>query len=243
MGKRSDPSGKTKGLGHAPPKKVQRTPKTPFQASRAQTEEFFPEEIVSKSLKYGCPQYEVKWKGYSDTENTHEPIENLIGHEKMVQDFEVWWDGEYKRKQEETRLEVTKKREEKARKQQDEAAARMLQTPQRITEDDDGESGSDTEALSSSTKGNKGRSKRSPVWKSNAFKAVVDRSGRVTGAQCMLKHDCGVEGEEPKECLYVVSVTNGSTTPLWTHLEDFHNDVYTRLKWVSVREEEKELCV
>jgi hypothetical protein len=95
--------GKTKGP--APPVKVQRTPKTPFQASRSRTEEFFPEQIVSKSLKYGSPQYEVKWVRYSDTDNTHEPIENLIGHEnlKMVQEFEEWWDAEYKRKQEESR--------------------------------------------------------------------------------------------------------------------------------------------
>jgi hypothetical protein len=235
MGKRGNPPGKTKGP--ALPTKVQRTPKTPFQASRAQTEEFFPEAIVSKSLKFGSPRYEVKWVGYEDTQNTHEPIENLIGHEKMVQEFEVWWDAEYKRKQEETRLAVVKKREEKALKQQEDATARLAETPQRITEEDDGESGSDSEeALGSSSAGKKGRIKRSAVWKSNAFKPVLDRSGRVTGGQCMLKHDSETDGKEPQKCLFVVSVANGSTTPLWSHLEDFHGDVYTRLKWVSVRD-------
>ena len=75
--------------------RVTRTLKGPFEALR-KGEEYFPEEIKAKRLEYGIPKYEVKWQGYKDCpeQNTWEPLENLVGFEEMVRDFEIWWEEE-----------------------------------------------------------------------------------------------------------------------------------------------------
>jgi hypothetical protein len=127
--KRKPAAGKASGAQNDDPKerKVTRTPKGPFQAAK-KGEEFFPEEIKAKCLEFGIPKYEVKWRGYDDCpeQNTWEPIGNLVGFEEMVREFEIWWEEEYKRKQQETQIELKRRRELKANKEQEDAIARAL---------------------------------------------------------------------------------------------------------------------
>ena len=47
------------------------------------------ENIIDKRISYGGQvEYMVKWKGYSDKENTWEPEEN-IDAEDMIKEYEI----------------------------------------------------------------------------------------------------------------------------------------------------------
>jgi hypothetical protein len=232
--KRKPAAGKASGAQNDDPKerKVTRTPKGPFQAAK-KGEEFFPEEIKAKCLEFGIPKYEVKWRGYDDCpeQNTWEPIGNLVGFEEMVREFEIWWEEEYKRKQQETQIELKRRRELKANKEQEDAITRALLpdagSQDAVDEDED----------SPEVKGGKGRKKRSPLWHSSCYTPVLDSEGRTTHGRCMLKvfapGDNGDDGDDAKECTATVACTNGSSTSMWNHLEQKHPAVFARLKWVS----------
>jgi len=50
--------------------------------------EYSVERIVAKRIRKGKVEYELKWEGYSSSENTWERIENLVNCEKLVLEFE-----------------------------------------------------------------------------------------------------------------------------------------------------------
>ena len=50
---------------------------------------FAAEAITKKRLKKGKTEYLVKWKGFSERENTWEPVENLGNVEWVIREFEA----------------------------------------------------------------------------------------------------------------------------------------------------------
>ena len=74
-----------------------RTPKTPFERSKrpADTDVFEVEDIKAKRRSKGELQYEIKWVGHTDDDNTWEPLKNLEGAEEKVNAFEKEWEASY----------------------------------------------------------------------------------------------------------------------------------------------------
>lgn len=54
-----------------------------------QTEEFQVESIVRTENKGGKILYLIKWKGYSEAENTWEPEENLMNCPELLEEYKV----------------------------------------------------------------------------------------------------------------------------------------------------------
>ena len=62
-------------------KKVTRTAKTPFEA--VDKTEWEVEAVKAKRWAKGSLEYEVKWKDHDEKQNTWEPLENLVGAERI----------------------------------------------------------------------------------------------------------------------------------------------------------------
>lgn len=94
-------------MGRRNKKSSKRTPKTPFEA--VDKTEWEVEAIHAKRWAKGVLQYEVKWKDHVDKDNTWEPLENLVGAELSISDFEDAWEKNYNapRKEKRTRQTVT----------------------------------------------------------------------------------------------------------------------------------------
>lgn len=94
-------------MGRRSKKSSKRTPKTPFEA--VDKTEWEVEAIHAKRWAKGVLQYEVKWKDHVDKDNTWEPLENLVGAELSISDFEDAWEKNYNapRKEKRTRQTAT----------------------------------------------------------------------------------------------------------------------------------------
>ena len=52
-----------------------------------ETEEYEVERVLDMQMVDNQPFYLIKWKGYDTSENTWEPINNLINCQLLLQDF------------------------------------------------------------------------------------------------------------------------------------------------------------
>ena len=64
-----------------------RTPSSAFDTA-AGKDLYEPEKVLAQRIaKGGVTQFQVKWKGYDNKDNTWEPIEHLAGCEDMISEF------------------------------------------------------------------------------------------------------------------------------------------------------------
>lgn len=68
-----------------------------MSGSGSEEEEYVVEQIINKRLVDGKVQYLLKWKGYSEDENTWEPKENLECPE-LIAEFERNWEKKQEEK-------------------------------------------------------------------------------------------------------------------------------------------------
>ena len=66
------------------------TKRTPLHIGDAAAgqETYTVEKVLQKARKYGIWKYEVKWDRWATKHNTWEPINNLIGCEELLREFE-----------------------------------------------------------------------------------------------------------------------------------------------------------
>ena len=88
MGKRGP---KLKKGAPPPPQKPEgagkmRTPTSAYDPA-AGKDVYEPEKIIGQGLSKGITQFNVKWVGWADKDNTWEPIEHLAGCEDMIAEF------------------------------------------------------------------------------------------------------------------------------------------------------------
>eukprot|EP00854_Cymbomonas_tetramitiformis_P026457 gene26457-biopygen27397 len=135
---------------------VKRTQQTPFDPAGGDETEYAVREIKAERVKGTTAQWLVGWTGFSDKEDTWEPIEHLAGYEAELREF-----------RDRKREEVEKADGEaaaKKRKREEEEAARILE--------DDGFEDS------------LGGKRRSPVWRH--FRIQKDEQGKVVFVRCCL---------------------------------------------------------
>ena len=100
--------------------------------AEAEAAEYQVESVVKQRTKGGVKEYYVKWVGYSDAENTWEPVENLGNSTELIEEFEA--------KQKAQATEKKRKRPDKkgaAEQKQEEAPAMQSMRLAYATEGDD----------------------------------------------------------------------------------------------------------
>ena len=212
--------------------KPKRTPQNVLQAS--QKKQYYPEALVGRrKVKGGAYEYQVKWKDSLEADNTWEPVEDLVGFEKEISEYNATMDAEYKKRAADLLKEKDarkKKLTERANRDlpgavKEKAKEKQKDRPEGVDSSSDSDS-SDSESQPEEQQV-RGRQPRSRVWKSGAFKAVRNpQTGKITHAECKLHS----EEEKHETCFKPILAQNGSTTGIWAHAAAHHRTSWTVLK-------------
>ncbi|KAK3273647.1 hypothetical protein CYMTET_18125 [Cymbomonas tetramitiformis] len=135
---------------------IKRTQLSPFDAAGSDEVEYFVRAIKAERISRGVPQWLIGWEGYSDKEDTWEPIGHLAGHEQEIGAFR-------------------KRRSDEAAADEEEASAkkkrRQEEKEQTISDCDGYEEAS-------------GGKRRSTCWKH--YKVQKDENGKIANVKCLL---------------------------------------------------------
>jgi len=215
-------------------KKAVRTPKNIFQVNSTE-EEYIPVSIKARRIqkilhgpKKGqtADHYLVQWQGYEDpADETWEPIDNLYGHEDLVQEYEAWLKEENARVLENI----------KATKRAKIAAAAEAEKEGSDGSDESGGSECDdvVDVSESGKKRKKTRKLKSRVWTSNSCKETRDEDGNISFATCLIMV-VKTDEEQATKCGVKFECKNSSPAAAWAHLRKYHPDQYAELKYLKV---------
>ena len=115
-------------MGRRKKKQTRRTPQTPFEV--VDKKEWEVEAVKAKRWAKGILQYHIKWVDHDDNQNTWEPLENLVGAEGSIADFEEEWNKNYNAPTRKRPRETSTSLEEA----QEGAAAGLSETVDQITD-------------------------------------------------------------------------------------------------------------
>ncbi|KAK3283032.1 hypothetical protein CYMTET_9255 [Cymbomonas tetramitiformis] len=97
--------------------RVKRTQLSPFDPAGSDDNVYVVREIKAERLKGCAPQWLIGWQGYTDREDTWEPIENLAGYEVEIREFRE------RKKQEISEVEAEEIERKKQKREQEAAEA------------------------------------------------------------------------------------------------------------------------
>ncbi|KAK3235287.1 hypothetical protein CYMTET_54498 [Cymbomonas tetramitiformis] len=185
---------------------IKRTQLSPFDAAGSDEREYFVRDIKAQRLSNGVPQWLIGWEGFSNKDDTWEPIEHLAGHEQDISAFR-------NRRKDEVAAEEKEASAKKKRRQEEKDQSRIghpLRFPIIIVFLVFGISKFDgfEEAF--------GGKRRSACWKH--YKVQKDDTGKIVNVRCLL---CPPDNKPMPFC--------GNTTNLRSHLASVHKDAYCKM--------------
>ena len=235
MGKHAGPAKNKKGAQPPPPQPEgmgkKRTPTSAFDPA-AGKDVYEPEKIIGRRLSKGVTQFNVKWVGWADKDNTWEPIEHLAGCEDMIAEF---------MEREKTRIAQLEAAAQAKHAEKAAAAAKALADASasaaaarvaveaagndlRRSPRKEAERATTVMVDSPAAPGGQhdlGSKRTAPVW------AAFDTTGAPCGkACCKLWKDNLVENGV---CGMSISIASGPTA-MWNHVMYKHPEDYIRLK-------------
>ncbi|KAK3254091.1 hypothetical protein CYMTET_36682 [Cymbomonas tetramitiformis] len=134
---------------------IKRTQLSPFDAAGSDDREYFVRDIKAERLSNGVPQWLIGWKGFSNKDDTWEPIEHLAGHEQDISAFR-------NRRKDEVAAEEKEASAKKKRRQEEKDQSRI-------------EFDGFEEAF--------GGKRRSACWKH--YKVQKDDTGKIVNVKCL----------------------------------------------------------
>ncbi|KAK3246361.1 hypothetical protein CYMTET_44098 [Cymbomonas tetramitiformis] len=93
--------------------KVKRTQQSPFDPAGSDNTEYFVREVKAERVKGFTTQWLIGWEGFSDREDTWEPIEHLAGYETEIRVFRERKKEEAAKAESDAAAEKQKKADEK----------------------------------------------------------------------------------------------------------------------------------
>ncbi|KAK3246768.1 hypothetical protein CYMTET_43707 [Cymbomonas tetramitiformis] len=185
---------------------VKRTQQNPFDPAGSDETDYAVRVIKAERVKGDAAQWLVGWEGFSDKEDTWEPIEHLAGYEAEIREF-----------RERKKVEASKARELRARRQLVKGkGSRKRSYEVKVLIDVFLCCGGFSFFLDDGFGDAQGGKRRSAVWKH--FRIQKNETGKVANVRCCL---CPPES---KSIPY-----SGNTTNLRVHLTSCHKDEYCKL--------------
>ncbi|KAL1502983.1 hypothetical protein AB1Y20_011053 [Prymnesium parvum] len=209
-----------------------RTPTSSFDPA-AGSDIYEPEAVLAQRVSKGVTQWLVKWVGYSEKDNTWEPIEHLAGCEDMISEFK---EKEKVRNAELTAAEERRKKEkqqEAARVAEEAAAAAATARVAHARGEDAGAAPAAAAAPGATNKLPSGPgkgSKRSSLW----WTCFSEEGAEKGYAHCVLMKD-------GKLCNEAISCAHGPTA-LRNHVMYVHPDDFIRIEGQKKAAVDAEFC-
>ena len=194
-------------------KTTKRTPSGAFDPA-AGKEIYEPVKIIAERLAKGVTQFMVKWAGYSDKDNTWEPIEHLAGCEDMIAEFK---DRENVRIAQLDAAAEAKRIEKQEAEAKANAEAAAAAAAARLQAGPSGVAAVATPEPATAHGPAKKTRRSSPWW------AFFDESGCAEGSAC-----CTLNKKDGTLCGESISVQYGPTG-MRNHINYLHPDTYVQV--------------